>query len=512
MASTASSLMTKRYWFGRKYNMALGRWFLPTNTENLLLIIAQGLIASPKGFSQYYSDVLEKYPGYIPIFKNKVPSFALERATSEDSNLLSCVAEINLKRIIGGTVFGNGGKRLELPLEENDILNIDVLFIMAPLPLVCISKILFDSKTKADEFISNATRLYGNVPLTGLKIEAAQRLFKDLANVNESHYFDDAKLGSLPQDPDIDYGRVYSFGGLLGSLFYFTKNGEESSDVFHTMCKLEELNKEQKDLGAISNYYLAYSCDDSDKKEFDVIYENILELVIRSKDCKSDIVNFLKSTNVSEEIKNRLDCLAELLIGFYRNTIEKPASVVFDESRSNREKDKYRIEIILLMLFHRDKVGRLVKYHLDTFDEIDYILFSMVFGMRDKFINLPKFIREYEGLQLYISTVMAQYAHKLARTGSEFSKTVAPPTLVDMLKPSKREFIDWASKQLEIQHCFRSVMPNEEFVNRGGKSTYLGVVLPKVEIDQEKYFDAMSIKTPENCDYNSLYKRYKSKK
>jgi len=50
--------------------MANLQWFLPTNTNNLSMILSQGLISEPTGCKKYYKDILNKYPGYIPVIKS----------------------------------------------------------------------------------------------------------------------------------------------------------------------------------------------------------------------------------------------------------------------------------------------------------------------------------------------------------------------------------------------------------------------------------------------------------
>ena len=137
------------------------RWLLPTNTNNLRVIISQGLITSHDGFSKYYKDALEQHKGWIPIFSNTIPSKALKYAISEDpKSLTACIVELDIKPVIGHVKALKGGVLIDLELEDKDIDDekIEIIFIPAPLPLSCFAKVLFDSKEKQTEFQMGATR------------------------------------------------------------------------------------------------------------------------------------------------------------------------------------------------------------------------------------------------------------------------------------------------------------------------------------------------------------------
>jgi hypothetical protein len=194
---------------------------------------------------------------------------------------------------------------------------------------------------------------------------------------------------------------------------------------------------------------------------------------------------------------------------FHRNTSDKPISEIFGQAKT--PKDKSSIKLILLMLFHRKDVEALIDLQLDIFKEEDYVLFAMIFGMRDKFSKSPKFLKEYSGLQLYLSTLMASYVHKSAKTKVTFKNIKEFPTIITMLKPNKIEFIAWASKlkELNIQNCFNSVMPNKEFMNNKGSSTYSGIVLPKIVIDEVQYFREISKVKIDSRLYNKILLKYK---
>ena len=501
--------------------MAVKKWLLPTNTANLGMMIAQGLICEPKGFSKYYTDILDEQLGYIPVFSEKESQQlifqALAYAQSEGSDLTPCLIEIDLKNIINGNVYTDEGNPFEISELNSEKDDVNKFFIPSPLPLSCISNVFFSCLYEKNRFISDAKRLYGNVPLDSFKMSAPkafEKLFSGGKNI-ELPEINEGKAVKFPELVEIDYKKIYALGGFLSTLFYFSKNGILSDKIFHEACKLDSTDtKIIYDFPLIHNYFYSTEASFENNSSISCMFQEILKIIIYKdkNDCNNSIINFLQSDELSTEndFRKRAGDLAEELMAFHRNTSDKPISEIFEQAKTS--KDKSSIKLILLMLFHRKDVESLIDYQLDVFEEEDYLLFAMIFGMRDKFSKTPKFLKEYSELQLYISTLMASYAHKSAKTEVFFKNTKAPPSIISMLKPNKLEFIDWASKptELNIQSCFKSVMPNKEFLNNKGNSTYSGIVLPKIDIDEALYFREMSKIKIDNTLYDKILLKYKN--
>ncbi len=498
--------------------MAIKKWFLPTNTANLGMMIAQGLISAPIGCSKYYSDILSEQLGYIPLFYEKeqlqLISAALTKAISESNSLIPCIIEINLNHILSGNVYTDTGDSVDLSKLTLDEFNVNRLFILAPLPLSCIARILFNNGDGSkDEFIKNTKILYRNVPLSSIKIEAPKNMAK-FFNSNTNAIFDNDQNNKveLPKVTTVEYKKTYALGGILCALFYFSKNGGLSNRMFIEACNLSKTDKKDiYDFSLIYNYFYSPEASQKDKDSTNKLLIAILDIIAgtNAEDSNELIIELLQSESLSEEggFRERAKKLADELIEFHRNIIDIPISETFKISKTAKEKSS--IKLLLLMLFHRKDVGALIDFQLEVFEEEDYILFAILFGLRDTFIKVPKFLKEYDGLQFYISNLMAKYAHDTAQTGITFKPIKSPPTLIDMLKPSKLEFISWASKELDIQDCFNSVMPSKNFKNHKGSSTYSGIVIPKIERDELNFFKKMSAIKIDNCLYNKVSQKYK---
>ena len=481
------------------------RWFFPTNTNNMRMIIAQGLVAAPEGFTKYYTDALELSPGWVPIFKNTIPPHILEKGISERANLTPCIMEFELKGVKGVAKIIKNNELVDIEIEDIGVdINkevIDFFYILAPLPLSCISKILFKNNNDKKQFEDDAENR-SNVILAGLKLQSNktdQKLFN-----TESLLLDNPIIKEIHIDyKKIDYKKVYSFGGLLLTMFYFAKNGDNTSEIYHAVNELSDLPKFYE-----NNIHLIYQYFKEPEKETGInpkeqMYNGLIDIAIKSKTFKEDIIEFLESDRWDEKNKKRTQNLANKL---------KTFEVIIDQTVSEQFKEaKTALEKVLLMLFFREDSEALMEYAYGIVSEEDYIQFAVMFGIRDKFSKVPTFIREFNGLQNFISYKMASYAHKQANIEMSFNSPQKPPTMMDMLK--NNEFKKWFAKQLNIENCFNTkiTIPNGNYklenTNFGLNILFDGIVkAPIAEIKDYKYFNFIS--KYKFTEYNKYLKKY----
>lgn len=58
-------------------------WHLVTNHQNLLFMLAAGLVMEPSGFrGKHYVDSLGAVPGWVPLFRDAIPTRTFEEAIS----------------------------------------------------------------------------------------------------------------------------------------------------------------------------------------------------------------------------------------------------------------------------------------------------------------------------------------------------------------------------------------------------------------------------------------------
>ncbi len=467
---------------------AKNRWLLPSNTINMRMIIAQGLITSPNGFKKYYTDALELFPGYIPLYKNTVPHSILEKGISERDSLTPCIMEFDIQKIEGQVKIFKDDELIDIEIKNLDHENVDMIFVLAPLPLTCISQILFNSNNDKKQFEADALNR-SNVILSGFNLQSRkidQKLFTQRSLTSTLSY------EKLPTDHElIDYNKVYAFGGMVAGLFYNAKNGTESNEVFKASC-LDDIEFDScKDCEIILNYFYS-SLDVNNEDSTEIIYKNLIDTAINRKDFKEAVIEFLEqgySTKFAQKLKD------------IEARSNKPISEEFKSLTQLYGKS-------ILMLFLREDTESLIDYDLDLFTETDYIIFTMLFGIRDKFIKIPKFIREYAGLQSFISTKMASYSHKMINSQIEFKKPKQPLTMMDMQKNDR--FKEYLAKEFKIENCFETTISKSDFEMIKGKLIFKGIVMPKFNLLEDQYFKFIS--KYKITEYNKYLQKYEKVK
>ncbi len=487
------------------------RWFFPTNTNNMRIIIAQGLLASPDGFKKYYADALELLPGWIPIYKNIIPPDILKKGVSERANLTPCIIEFDLKPMNGEIKIFKENDLINIKIDDIDKEVIDALYILAPLPLSSIFKIIFQNNEDKKQF-ENDAKIRSNVILEGLTLnstKADQKLFK-----TESTFLNNS-TNLIPTDETmldykkINYQKVYSYGGLLLTMFYFAKNGNRSNEIYHSINELQDLSQSKENDIYLIYQYFKDSNKGTELNPKEIIYNGLIEIAMKNKDFKEDVIELLESDKWDEKYKERTQNLTEKLKTFEMiGAGDKTVSDHFKEAKTPLEK-------ILLMLFLREGSDALMDYNLDIFSEDDYIQFAMMFGIRDQFSKVPKFLREFNGLQSLISHKMAIYAHKQANSTLQFKNLKTPLTLMDMLQNNR--FKKWFANFLKIEDCFQTniTIPIGDYklkiANSRMEIAFDGIVkTPIAELKEEKYFKFISkYKFKEYKKYFDKYQQLK---
>lgn len=495
-------------------------WLLPTNTENLQMMLAQGLITDASGFvGSYYKDVLNECPGYISFFKNEVPGGALSLAKSEDASLISCIIKVNLKDITLGdcihtrcdiegnfNIDGISPKALNsVPIislqgKKTTELDYESILIQAPLPLSCIEEVIFSSKADLDEFKDSSANV-GNVSIKILKCKVDKKEFKNTVSGKDLFH---ESFSSLAHNP-IVYNKAYSFGGLASLSLYFSKNGEKSASLFESIRSFSVNESHSLEYEWIYEYFFS-----NENVKFQK-WNAILDVLNNNKkrndiEYKNSIIEILNSSLKTKSI-------ADFLTDYHRSKIEKSDAQIVDEFIDDYKEDpnKFKIQLFLFMLFYKDNIEKLITYTHASFREEDYVLLGMLFGMKSSFIGLPKWLVEYEGMHLYISTIMANYAHKQANTGIQFKEPSKPLLLTDMLSPKKIEFIAWFGKTFDANDCFKTVMPNKDYHQVKGKKIYDGIVVPEYRIIEDNFFNTMSAVALDEKVYSDICKKFRGK-
>jgi hypothetical protein len=393
--------------------------------------------------------------------------------------------EFDLKEIEGLAKTIDKSHFIDIQLKDIDKENNDVLLILAPIPISYISKVIFKTNKDKKAFEDDAG-LYSNVPISTLKLhytQTDQKLFMAQSDITD-YPIEKLKSMELNTTNNNDYNKIYAFGGMLANMFYFAKNGTISNEVFVSSSSGDKIDGHD-DLSFIVDSF--YNSEKSESKNH--LYYGIVDVAIRSKDFKEGIIEFLESDSKTVNVAN--------ILKTFEMMSNRPVSEEFSDAKTVLGK-------VLLMLFHRENTGALMEYNLDIFTEEDYIIFAAIFGIRDKFIKIPKFLREFEDLQNFISVKMANYAHKALNSHIEFKESRRPLTIMDMLKNDR--FKEYFAKELKIENCFQTTIPKSDFCIVNGKPVFEGIVMPKFTLLKDEYFKFIS--KYKLTDYDKYVQKY----
>jgi hypothetical protein len=244
--------------------MTKNRWLFATNTENLKNIIAQGLITEPSGFTKYYKDALEISPSILMVFNNAVPKEIFDKSIEEEASLDQCIIELSFDNISGsieyfqehvdnkvsksviddgidGNLFNevenkDSESSNEIQLNIEDIIHNSpkAIYVQLPLPLSVIKTVIFSGKKIKEKFINEVTPI-PNIPRIDFTLKVEAKLFKTFLKISINKTF--------PPQKEVDYSLVYAYGGLLTMLFYYSKNGKLTNNIFHSMSNLKDSNE-----------------------------------------------------------------------------------------------------------------------------------------------------------------------------------------------------------------------------------------------------------------------------
>jgi hypothetical protein len=165
----------------RSTRKSIQTWHLVTNHQNLLYMLAAGLVMEPSGFrGKHYADSLGAIPGQIPLFRNEIPARALEQAISERKHLRACIVSLDLSDVSGPVqVLSRTGRIRDAVLPIARYGKEDAaIFIRAPLPLTLLSRIFFRS-LEDKQIFESASQDVSNVDLALCRIEVEESLFSN---------------------------------------------------------------------------------------------------------------------------------------------------------------------------------------------------------------------------------------------------------------------------------------------------------------------------------------------
>lgn len=461
-------------------------WYIVTNTENLTHYINYGLIIDKQGFlqpnaaqSSYLIDAMEDIPlGYLPCFSaERLPS-ALAKAKEEDRHLKGCLLEIDMKQI---SPFNAWSGFIETPnlihnqraLSSDALINADdtnCVLLPAPLPFSVIKSIIVEDTPTRDKIKdiyhekfqagAESRRFFAVTPTL---FKAPKGGVTDAANSAEDLL--KSAQGWQIEPRLLDYQKAFSYGGALGLLYYQTKNGKQTTEIFEKLTALTSTLNDgyqtnpanQNPISPLFDYLSNAGAPTSD---IDIIYNKLIDklAIIDNHGVACEfILSTLKSAAIPEHYKDKCFKLSISLEKIIERTADKDPETILKiiiHSLYPEDIDFKNFAFLITLFFLRDHTETLLKYHHPEFTEAHYALLALFFGLTSGSVNIPSHIRQYYDLSSWLSFKMAEYMHGTYGRSITLKAPVKPLVLYGEYikdRPSKNfkvhSFYEWLSKR-----------------------------------------------------------------
>lgn len=522
------------------------KWYIATNTENLTHFINYGLIIDKQGFTNsYLIDAMQDVPmGYIPCFAAGSLFPALKKSKEEDKNLSCCLLELDIKQIAetmsyGGLVQTDNSIGYQQRGNIDKLANaedINCILLPAPLPLSLLGRIILqDAKTM--KVIQSIYEKKHSTKTSFFKLQP--NLFKEPRKQKDDKQLFD-KLGSWELiQRKINYDKVFSYGGALGLLYYQTKNGKESTEIFNKFKNFVLSNEvftnrddESPDaLRLIEPYFNYLFSNVSTESEIDIIYKLLINKLLATnsygESCQS-ILSFLKNVDVSESYKIKCNKLSISLESLVEKTNEKDPKTILSLVVNDLYKDDMKFKnftFLLTMFFIRDHVETMLKYYHADFSESHYSLLAIFFGITYGIVNIPNEIRQNYELSAWLSYKMAEYAHHIDGNSTiSFKEPEKPKLIYDNFIKAKttqdyklQNFYEWLSidfykrEDNQKQNLVRWEVPFKGNSENGGPITSCNrpKIFATIEVEVLESYIQQKIEEDTLFDSNKIIDAYR---
>ena len=458
--------------------------YLVTNHQNMLYMLAAGMVMGPAGFrGKHYSDLLSVYPGKIPLFydKIKIPMDVLNHVTNERKYLLPCVATFDLNSLPDPvkTLSEKGDIREPRKTKRKRSDDIAIL-IPAPLPLTSLLSIHFRSSEDMQAF-ENAANDVSNVDLSLYSVKVQESLFSFGTKVNpQGQLFGDNGGDDSGGDTYPAFGQA--LGGVLAILYHAANRSDLGVAAYRVVTgaahgKDHDLIQNDPILAELPNWVgggeMSGQADVRARLFWGVIQELVAEQGQERPRTPIDVTfEFLENFDWRQDVKfrSRLEQLTADMRSF--------GGLGDGTITELLERHKGVLSRSLLLFCLREHCTDLLEFSHPLLDDAECLLAGILFGVRDSWLQLPKELRNPEMVD-YVSFRMADAEwRKRGRKPSEdkmfMQEPPRPEPLRELFTPLLRRLGQWPPMDPKLEADMRKKLVRlqkiEEKENRKGSS------------------------------------------
>lgn len=428
-------------------------WHLVTNHQNMLYMLAAGMVMGPAGFrGKYYSDPLSVYPGWIPLFRDKVkiPADVLNHATSERKHLLPCIASFDLSDLSGPVrMLSRGGRMRDVASPAAKKRKDDIaILIRAPLPPTLLLSVNFCTPEDRQAFESAANDV-SNVDLSSHRVEIAGSLFSADTEVAWPVAQPQKQLFEDGNDNFPAFGQA--LGGVLAMLHHIANRSDLGLAAFRSVTgaargKDSDLVQSDPILAELPNWMdggeISGQADTRAVLFWGVIQSLVVAQTQQRPQTPIDVA--------LAYLKNQLDLLREME---FRPRLER----LIADMRGFQglgggtitellERHKGSLSRSLLLFCLREHCTELLEFSHPLLSDAEYLLAGILFGVRDSWLQLPKELRDPD-MSAYVAFRMVDAEHR--KQGDNLTMDVPPRP-----KPLRELFTspggEWGSNKKDV--------------------------------------------------------------
>ena len=414
------------------------KWYFVTNQRNLFYMLGTGMLMPPSGFGdKYYQDTLNCFPGWLPLFPNKVSKAALDISIEKAKHLIPCILEVDISSLRGPAMaIDQQGKITQPRYPEGLTGNEAVLLLPVPLPATWIATVIFESKAHKDACIKDASD-FDNVDLSAINLKNTKGMF-------------DKETSSLPwpqqsteiQQREVLLEKPLAAGAVLAMLSHLGNSSDLAIDAARLAYNGVGLGPDRSEYRIVSamkewmlGNELGKDCGLSAK-----IYWNLVEGIVQSHANQEGgttldvVLGQLEKArdNFDEEMRqvkarNNLD--EEMRQGFEKLVSDLKGISGFGDHTITElfERHTKPLPRSLLIFFLRESCSAFLDFRHELLNEYDYVLTAILFGARGRWLGLPTALRSMPGLKEACCHRMAVMSHQIAETSMDLGTTPARP-------------------------------------------------------------------------------------
>jgi len=387
------------------------RWLLPTNHFNLMYWLAAGLILPKASMTKYYDDCLRVVPGWIPLFRDSVPSSTVDEVSAGLG--IPVLLDIDLTQISGRVyVVAPSGNITEHQLPEAIPDDVVAILLPAPLPANLIRRVVLNSKQDKDKYLLRREEV-SNVPMGSFPIDIGK--FPCFMNQGWP------PIQAVAERPPAQADRVLREGAVMALVYALGNLSNAAVAVARAAFdeQSESLFIEGSDFRNAIDQVIGAGVRRETAEVRSQLFWGIVDRIAtppvldgRPTEPGYAVIDYLEQQGKGDQSTGRflIDLATDL-----RNSLGLAGST----ARELFEKHPGPLSHALLLFFLRKHTDELLGF--DTpgvhLTDADKLAAAVLFGIRDGWLRLPSEVREVPSLYDAVAHRMAASAHRGAEGG-----------------------------------------------------------------------------------------------